>query len=326
MAQGHQRSRRTATSFAFYLPPIEPSRSRPRSRVAASSSPRSPTGPRCRPCRPTCPPRTGRPAGSRSRRAGSRRTTASTRALYTDPIDQLSAKYLTDPNATFRFDASDLMPAAVGAGQEWKAMTAWFAENKSTRRRGPRRSTRPGRPDRPVASAVRALTRTPRTEYRATAVVEAGAAAPQLPSRVRALAPTVEAVRRRSVHRCAGLDFVSDAVPKFGTMLAGARSSSSPSCCHRSVPRRAGHAAGSQSRWPSRSSLGPGRRAAARRSRDARPSARSTLSFHERRQHASSSALKNYTWAFTDPGHARRSCSTRCCGSSSRRSSPPSSG
>jgi alpha-glucoside transport system substrate-binding protein len=49
---------------------------------------------------------------------------------YTDPIDQLSAKYLTDPNATFRFDASDMMPAAVGAGSEWKAMTAWFGQGQ----------------------------------------------------------------------------------------------------------------------------------------------------------------------------------------------------
>jgi alpha-glucoside transport system substrate-binding protein len=53
-------------------------------------------------------------------------------ALYSDPIDKLSAKYLTDPNATFRFDASDLMPAAVGSGEEWKAMTAWFAQGWST--------------------------------------------------------------------------------------------------------------------------------------------------------------------------------------------------
>jgi alpha-glucoside transport system substrate-binding protein len=52
-------------------------------------------------------------------------------SAYTDPIDMLSAKYLTDPNATFRFDASDLMPPAVGAGQEWKSLTAWFAEGKS---------------------------------------------------------------------------------------------------------------------------------------------------------------------------------------------------
>ncbi len=53
------------------------------------------------------------------------------KSLYTDPIDQLSATALTDPAATFRFDASDLMPAAVGSGQEWKSLTAWFAEGKS---------------------------------------------------------------------------------------------------------------------------------------------------------------------------------------------------
>ena len=57
-------------------------------------------------------------------------------SLYTDPIDQLSAKYLTDPSATFRFDASDLMPAAVGSGEEWKAMTAWFAQGQSTQQVG----------------------------------------------------------------------------------------------------------------------------------------------------------------------------------------------
>lgn len=51
---------------------------------------------------------------------------------YASPIDRLSAQYLTDPNGTFRFDASDLMPAAVGAGAEWKEMTAWFAEDKPT--------------------------------------------------------------------------------------------------------------------------------------------------------------------------------------------------
>jgi alpha-glucoside transport system substrate-binding protein len=50
---------------------------------------------------------------------------------YTDPIDQLSAKYLTDSSATFRFDASDLMPAAVGSGAEWKEFTNWFGQGKS---------------------------------------------------------------------------------------------------------------------------------------------------------------------------------------------------
>lgn len=47
-------------------------------------------------------------------------------------IDQLSAQYLTDLGGTFRFDASDLMPAAVGAGAMWTEMTAWFAEDKPT--------------------------------------------------------------------------------------------------------------------------------------------------------------------------------------------------
>ncbi|MFD7585516.1 ABC transporter substrate-binding protein [Kitasatospora sp. NPDC059811] len=53
------------------------------------------------------------------------------KSLYTDPIDRLSADALTDPAATFRFDGSDLMPAAIGAGQEWKSLTAWFAEGQS---------------------------------------------------------------------------------------------------------------------------------------------------------------------------------------------------
>jgi alpha-glucoside transport system substrate-binding protein len=52
-------------------------------------------------------------------------------SLYTDPIDKLSAQYLTRSDATFRFDASDLMPAAVGSGAEWTAFTGWFAQGKS---------------------------------------------------------------------------------------------------------------------------------------------------------------------------------------------------
>ncbi len=56
------------------------------------------------------------------------------KSLYTDPIDKLSADALTDPSATFRFDGSDLMPAAVGSGQEWKSLTAWFAEGQSIQR------------------------------------------------------------------------------------------------------------------------------------------------------------------------------------------------
>ncbi|MDP1876552.1 MAG: ABC transporter substrate-binding protein [Actinomycetota bacterium] len=51
---------------------------------------------------------------------------------YTDAIAGLSAKYLTDPAGIFRFDASDLMPAAVGAGSFWTGMTAWFGEDAPT--------------------------------------------------------------------------------------------------------------------------------------------------------------------------------------------------
>jgi alpha-glucoside transport system substrate-binding protein len=52
-------------------------------------------------------------------------------SLYTDPIDKLSAQFLTRQDATFRFDGSDLMPAAVGSGAEWTAMTEWFGQGKS---------------------------------------------------------------------------------------------------------------------------------------------------------------------------------------------------
>ncbi len=44
----------------------------------------------------------------------------------TSPIDKLSAETLQDPEAVFRFDGSDQMPSAVGAGSFWKQMTAWI--------------------------------------------------------------------------------------------------------------------------------------------------------------------------------------------------------
>jgi len=48
------------------------------------------------------------------------------KTAFTDPIDQLSVQVLTDPNATFRFDASDAMPGSVGAGTFWTQMTQWI--------------------------------------------------------------------------------------------------------------------------------------------------------------------------------------------------------
>ena len=52
-------------------------------------------------------------------------------ANVANPIDQLSVETLQDPDAEFRFDASDLMPAAVGAGSFWQGMTEWI-NGKST--------------------------------------------------------------------------------------------------------------------------------------------------------------------------------------------------
>ena len=43
----------------------------------------------------------------------------------------MAATYLANPKSTFGFDASDLMPAAVGAVSMWREFTAWFGEVKS---------------------------------------------------------------------------------------------------------------------------------------------------------------------------------------------------
>ena len=49
-----------------------------------------------------------------------------------DPVNKVAVEILQNAT-TFRFDASDLMPAAVGSGSFWKEMTAWVAENKSSK-------------------------------------------------------------------------------------------------------------------------------------------------------------------------------------------------
>jgi alpha-glucoside transport system substrate-binding protein len=43
-----------------------------------------------------------------------------------NPVDRLSVEILQDPNTVFRFDASDMMPAAVGAGTFWRGMVEWI--------------------------------------------------------------------------------------------------------------------------------------------------------------------------------------------------------
>ena len=54
--------------------------------------------------------------------------------LLKSPVDKLSAETLTDKTATFRFDGSDLMPGAVGAGTFWKGMVNWITgqDDKAT--------------------------------------------------------------------------------------------------------------------------------------------------------------------------------------------------
>ena len=42
------------------------------------------------------------------------------------PIEKLSAQLLTDPGTVFRFDGSDMMPAAVGTGTFWTGMIDWL--------------------------------------------------------------------------------------------------------------------------------------------------------------------------------------------------------
>jgi len=53
-------------------------------------------------------------------------------ANVADPVNKVAVEILQ--NATlFRFDGSDVMPAAVGAGSFWTEMTAWVAEDKSNK-------------------------------------------------------------------------------------------------------------------------------------------------------------------------------------------------
>ena len=44
----------------------------------------------------------------------------------TSPIDTLAATILQDPDAIFRFDGSDMMPAAIGSNAFWKQSTNWI--------------------------------------------------------------------------------------------------------------------------------------------------------------------------------------------------------
>jgi alpha-glucoside transport system substrate-binding protein len=53
-------------------------------------------------------------------------------ANLSNPIDRLSAEILQDETNTFRFDGSDLMPAAVGSASIWRGMTDWITGQSTT--------------------------------------------------------------------------------------------------------------------------------------------------------------------------------------------------
>jgi len=50
-----------------------------------------------------------------------------------NPIDKLSVQLLQDPNTVARFDGSDLMPGAVGSKSFWTGMTDWINGTKDTK-------------------------------------------------------------------------------------------------------------------------------------------------------------------------------------------------
>jgi alpha-glucoside transport system substrate-binding protein len=52
-------------------------------------------------------------------------------ASASSPVLQAAIKILQDPKTTFRFDASDLMPGAVGSGSFWKGMVDWINGSSS---------------------------------------------------------------------------------------------------------------------------------------------------------------------------------------------------
>ncbi len=47
-------------------------------------------------------------------------------ANASDPLLKEAVAVLQNPETTFRFDASDLMPGSVGAGSFWKGMVDWI--------------------------------------------------------------------------------------------------------------------------------------------------------------------------------------------------------
>lgn len=54
-------------------------------------------------------------------------------ANLNSPIDQPPPRSCRTPDATFRFDGSDQMPSAVGAGTFWSEMTNWISGDSTSK-------------------------------------------------------------------------------------------------------------------------------------------------------------------------------------------------
>ena len=52
--------------------------------------------------------------------------------LLATEFDRLSAEILANPDTVARFDASDLMPSAVGTDSFWNGIIEWFASDQSS--------------------------------------------------------------------------------------------------------------------------------------------------------------------------------------------------
>jgi alpha-glucoside transport system substrate-binding protein len=52
--------------------------------------------------------------------------------LLASEVDKLTAEILADPESVTRFDASDLMPSAVGTDSFWNGIIEWFASDQSS--------------------------------------------------------------------------------------------------------------------------------------------------------------------------------------------------
>ena len=63
-------------------------------------------------------------------------------SAYATPLLRKQGEILANAT-TFRFDASDLMPGAIGAGAFWSEMTA-FANGQDAKRTGKNKRARPG--------------------------------------------------------------------------------------------------------------------------------------------------------------------------------------